>query len=296
MAFVERRKTGDKIFDFANYTLLIVMSITFIYPVLVVLMSSFTAESVLMKEGFKLIPKEFSLEAYKYIFSGSNDILKAATTSVLATVIGTFLNVVITCMYAYGMSVDKLPFKKFFMIIILITMFFGGGLIPTYMVYTELKLINNFWVLVLPAILSPFNMLLIRNYFMSISASLKESARLDGATEIQVLFRIMLPLSTPILATIALFSAVGYWNDWTSPMFFSTGNKLINLQFMLQKMMTRLSDVVKQNPNLSAKDFITPAQGIKMAVVVIATTPIICVYPFLQKYFVTGIMIGGVKE
>ena len=296
MATVTTRSNAEKIFDSANYLFLILFSFTFILPLLMVVMTSITAESEVMREGFKLWPSKFSLDAYHFIFSPDTLILRAAATSVLSTVVGTVLNVMVTCMIAYGFSVETLPLKKPLMAYVLITMFFSGGLIPTYLVYKELHLINSFWVLVLPALLSPFNMLLVRNYFMSIPKSLKESARLDGAKELFVFFRIMLPLSTPILATIGLFSAVAIWNDWTTPMFFSNGSKLINLQYLLQRMMVRMADIIGLTGSGIKVEEQMPSQTVKMAVVVVATVPIIMLYPFLQKYFISGIMVGSVKE
>ncbi len=296
MAIVTNRSNAEKAFDSANYLFLVLFSFSFILPLLMVVMTSITAESEVMREGFKLWPRRFSLDAYRFIFSTDTLILRAAATSVLSTVVGTVLNVMVTCMIAYGFSVETLPLKKSLMAYVLVTMFFSGGLIPTYLVYKELHLINSFWVLVLPALLSPFNMLLVRNYFMSIPKSLKESARLDGAKELLVFFRIMLPLSTPILATIGLFSAVAIWNDWTTPMFFSNGSKLINLQYLLQRMMVRMADIIGLTGSGIKVEEQMPSQTVKMAVVVVATVPIVMLYPFLQKYFISGIMIGSVKE
>jgi len=296
VAIVTNRSNAEKAFDSANYLFLVLFSFSFILPLLMVVMTSITAESEVMREGFKLWPRRFSLDAYRFIFSTDTLILRAAATSVLSTVVGTVLNVMVTCMIAYGFSVETLPLKKSLMAYVLVTMFFSGGLIPTYLVYKELHLINSFWVLVLPALLSPFNMLLVRNYFMSIPKSLKESARLDGAKELLVFFRIMLPLSTPILATIGLFSAVAIWNDWTTPMFFSNGSKLINLQYLLQRMMVRMADIIGLTGSGIKVEEQMPSQTVKMAVVVVATVPIVMLYPFLQKYFISGIMIGSVKE
>lgn len=296
MSYVLKKGLGEKIFDTFNSVFLIIISLTFIYPVAVVIMTSITAESEIMRTGFKLIPKTLSLGSYKYIFTADTLILSAARLSVIVTVLGTVINLLVTCLLAYGVTIPDLPFRKGIMIYILFTMFFGGGLIPTFLVYKELHLINNFWVLVLPHLMSPFNMLLIRNYFYSISKSLKESARLDGASELTIFIRIMLPLSVPILATIGLFSAVGYWNDWMTPLLFTTGNKLINLQFLLQKMMVRMADIIGLTGSGIRAEEQMPQQTVKMAVVVVATLPIVLVYPFLQKYFISGIMIGSVKE
>ena len=183
------------------------------------------------------------------------------------------------------------------MILLLFTMLFNGGLIPTYLVMRDLHLLNTFWILILMNLMAPWNVIILRNNFMSVPSSLQEAANLDGCGEIQSFFRIVLPLSKPALATIALFTAVGLWNDWTTPMWYitSTQSNLETLQLLLQRMMARIDSVLQQGGNFHGTQ-ILPVESLKSAVVVVATVPIACIYPFLQKYFVKGTLIGAVKE
>lgn len=294
-----RRPLGEKIFDVANHALLLLLAVTFVYPLLIIIAVSITPESLIIREGYRLIPREISLDAYLLIFQTNSRILSAAFISVLVTVAGTILNLILTTFLAYGVTFKDLPFRKGIMIYILITMFFNGGLLPTFVVMNAIGVYDTIWVMILTLGFNPFYMLLVRNYFYTIPSSLLESARMDGAQETRILFSILLPLCAPILAAITLFVAVAYWNDWTTPLFYTANRNLENLQLLLNRMLYRFEDAIAGG---ALKDLASqlrvdvPREGIKMATVVLATTPIVLTYPFLQKYFIKGIIIGAIKE
>lgn len=292
-----KRSAGDIAFNIVNYTFLMLLGITFVVPLYIVIMASFTPETVLIQNGYSFFPEQFSVDSYRFIFEGNNKVFSALLLSIATTVLGTVLSLLVSAMFAYALSRPKYPLKKLVMILLLFTMLFNGGLIPTYLVMRDLHLLNTFWILILMNLMAPWNVIILRNNFMSVPSSLQEAANLDGCGEIQSFFRIVLPLSKPALATIALFTAVGLWNDWTTPMWYitSTQSNLETLQLLLQRMMARIDSVLQQGGNFHGTQ-ILPVESLKSAVVVVATVPIACIYPFLQKYFVKGTLIGAVKE
>lgn len=281
---------GGRVFDVFNIALMVLVSIIALVPFIYVLAGSFATESELATRSFFLWPETFSTEAYSAIFS-SSAFLRALITTILVTAVGTAVQLVLTAAMAYPLSKSNLPGGRTMMALIVFTMVFSGGMIPTFLVVKDLGLLDNYWALILPAAINPFSLIIIKNFFQQLPNELEESAKIDGANELQTLWSIVLPLSKPVLATFALFYAVGIWNDFMSPLLYLNDNSMWTLQMFLRQV-TVATDmtVVEQDPTQ-----LPPAQGIKFAVIIVATLPIILFYPFLQKHFAKGMLIGSVK-
>mgnify|MGYP000865344710 FL=1 len=286
---------GEKVFNVINYTLLAFLTITFIVPFLNVIATSFISEKELIERGFVLIPRDFDLTSYKLFLRKGSVLVDAYKVTVLRVVLGSVINLFVTAMFAYPMAKKDLPGRNFFITMVFITMLIGGGLIPTYMVVKSLNLINSFWALIIPSMMSVWNMLILRNFFYTIPPSLEESAFIDGATPFIVLTRIILPLSLPSLATIGLFYAVGHWNAWFDAVIYINEPEKYPVQVILRNFvlnMTAYELKLEESTGLGAKP---PSVTIRSTVIVISTLPILFIYPFVQKYFVKGIMVGSVK-
>lgn len=268
-----------------------------IVPIIYIIACSFSEETEILKNGFKLIPQEFTLAAYEIVFEGSQ-IWVSYGVSIFVTVGGTFLSMLVSCMLAYPLSVKGLRYGSRINLYIYFTMIFSGGLVPTYMLVSRyLHLTNTIWALILPSMIIPWNVFLLRNFFSAIPESLAESAKLDGANDATILFRIILPCSKPALATVSLFYALGYWNEWFKAMLYNAGDKNTwPLQYLIMQLIRKaetISNMASQGAavNLAA----LPSTTMKMATALCAIGPIILVYPFVQKYFTGGIMVGSVK-
>ncbi|MFY9176790.1 MAG: carbohydrate ABC transporter permease [Caldicoprobacterales bacterium] len=286
---------GEKVFNVINYTLLAFLTITFIVPFLNVIATSFISEKELIERGFVLIPRDFDLTSYKLFLRKGSVLVDAYKVTVLRVVLGSVINLFVTAMFAYPMAKKDLPGRNFFITMVFITMLIGGGLIPTYMVVKSLNLINSFWALIIPSMMSVWNMLILRNFFYTIPPSLEESAFIDGATPFIVLTRIILPLSLPSLATIGLFYAVGHWNAWFDAVIYINEPEKYPVQVILRNFvlnMTAYELELEESTGLGAKP---PSVTIRSTVIVISTLPMLFIYPFVQKYFVKGIMVGSVK-
>ncbi|WP_406246979.1 carbohydrate ABC transporter permease [Microbacterium sp. M] len=281
---------AGRVFDVFNLALMIAVAILALVPFAFVLAGSFATEAELATRSFFLWPETFSLKAYEAIFT-SPAFLRALVTTIAVTAVGTIVQLALTASMAYPLSKANLPGGKLILSLIVFTMVFGGGMIPTFLVVKDLGLLNNYWALILPMAINPFSLIIIKNFFQQLPAELEESAKIDGANELQTLWSIILPLSKPVLATFALFYAVGIWNDFMSPLLYLNDNSMWTLQMFLRQVTvaTDLS-VVEQDPTQ-----LPPAQGIKFAVIIVATLPIILFYPFLQKHFAKGMLIGSVK-
>ncbi|WP_193597835.1 carbohydrate ABC transporter permease [Microbacterium sp. YJN-G] len=281
---------AGRVFDVFNITLMVVVSIIALVPFIYVLAGSFATEAELATRSFFLWPETFSTEAYNSIFS-SPAFLRALITTILVTAVGTIVQLVLTAAMAYPLSKANLPGGRVMLSLIVFTMVFGGGMIPTFLVVKDLGLLDNYWALILPAAINPFSLIIIKNFFQQLPNELEESAKIDGANELQTLWSIVLPLSKPVLATFALFYAVGIWNDFMSPLLYLNDNSMWTLQMFLRQV-TVATDmtVVEQDPTQ-----LPPSQGIKFAVIIVATLPIVLFYPFLQKHFAKGMLIGSVK-
>jgi len=282
------------------HLIFIPLALTTILPVILVFMVSITDESAILKNGYSFFPKTFSFTAYEYLFNDPSILFSAYGTTIFATVIGTIGSIIITATMAYPLSRPNLPFRKSISFFVFFTILFNGGLVPWYITYSRLfDLRDSIWAFIIPNLLmNGFNIIVMRTFFSNtIPDSLIESAYIDGAGEFRIFAQIIIPLSKPVIATIGLFSALAYWNDWYNNMVFITHSDYINLQFMLNKILRSISFLEHQSGNsntaiLRAK---MPRETIRMALAIVVTGPIIFVYPFLQKYFVKGLTIGAVK-
>lgn len=282
-------------------TLIGIISILCVFPFIYVIIISLSSQKSIDTDGFRLIPKTWSLEAYKYLWHMKEQLLTSYGITIIVTVVGTIISVLMISFYAYAISRPQFKYRKFFTFIALFTMLFGGGMVPFYIVVTQfLGLKNSIWALILPLAMNAFYIIVMRTFFMkSVPESILESARIDGASEFRIFFQIVFPLSLPGLATIALFSTLGYWNDWFNALLFIDNPHLVPLQSLLMKIESNL-EFMRQNTEIAARqsDLLSaiPEDSAKMAMVVIATLPIAVTYPFFQKYFISGLTIGGVKE
>jgi len=287
-----KSSTGEKVFTVFNYCVFILIGITTLVPFINLLAKSLSSEDAVVSGRVGLFPVGIQFETYKYVLQDSL-FLTSLKTSVLLTVIGTGLSLIMTTITAYPLSKIRLRGRKWLLLMFVFTMLFSGGLIPTYLLMHNLNLVNTFAVLFLPAMVNVFNMLIIKNYFEGLPDSLEESGKLDGAGNIRILIHIMLPLSLPVLATIALFFAVAFWNDYFTAMIYITDSELKPLQLYLKELIVSSSgDFLKNNVDLAIN--MTP-QSIQASSILLATIPILLVYPFLQKYFVKGVLVGSVK-
>jgi len=289
-----KRNPGEITFDVLNTAFLALLCASFILPIYIVAVKSFTAESVILTSNVGLWPRKFSLEAYRVVVSTNTTIGRAFIVSVASTVFGTLQGMAVITLFGYAMAKESFPFKKTIMALVVFTMIFGGGLIPTFLLLKTLHLTNTFYVLTIFNAFNAGNMIFIRNYFMSVPKSLVESARLDGAGDYTVFFRIMLPLSRPMLACLTLFTAVAIYNDWTTPLFYNSSDTWVTLQLLLKRILSRIENLSLRGMILTKSTL--PSEGIKAATIVVVVTPILLTYPFLQKYFIRGSWLGSIKE
>ena len=280
------------------HVVLIVFSLMAVLPFILLISASLTEENAALKYGFGFIPKVFSLAAYKYISYQSKMIIRAYGITIFTTVIGTSVGLTMTSMLGYGLSKD-IPGRRILNFFVVFTMLFNGGLVPTYLVYTKyLHLGNTIWALIIPSLLmNAFHVMLVRNYFStSIPESLIESAKLDGASEMMIFRAIVLPLSKPIMATIGLMLALSYWNNWTNGLYYLDDTSLYSIQNVLNAINNNIIAINSvSNMGLAINTSEVPALTARMAIAVIGIVPMLCIYPFFQKYFVKGITIGAVK-
>ncbi|MGG1553703.1 carbohydrate ABC transporter permease [Paenibacillus ferrarius] len=282
--------------DIFSYLFMTVFSLFCILPFILILSSSISDEKAVQLTGFVLIPKEVSLFAYKVIFQ-DNAIFNAYKTTIIFTVLGTVLCLILTSAMAYALSVKTFTHRNKIAFFVYFTMLFNGGLIPTYLLITKyLNLTDNILVYILPVLVNPFNMFLLRNFFNQIPDSLAESAKMDGANDIYILFTIILPLAKPALATIGLFYGLAFWNEWFTATLFINDKELYSLQYLIMKVLREVdfANQVNELPGV-ALNYVVPTNTAKMATAVVTVGPIIFIYPFLQKYFVKGLVVGAVK-
>ena len=283
--------------------IMIIVTLIIVLPFVLVLTSSLTDENVLIRNGYSFFPEEFSLYAYQYIIRQGEKILRAYLITILVTVIGTAGNIALSALLAYPLSVKTLPHRNAITFFVFFTMLFNGGLVPTYLMYVNFFHIKNtIWALIIPNLLLSANtVLMIRSYFMtSIPDALFEAAKIDGAGHFKIFCKIVLPLGKPILITMGLFSGLTYWNDWTNGLYYLSGNdgqKLYGIQNLLNQMITDIQYLAsgKITGNIGAEVAKLPTTSIRMAIAFIAMLPLFIIYPFLQKYFDKGVMIGSVK-
>lgn len=291
----QRKNSFFKSFTMVDFMILLILTVfalIIIYPFYNTILVSLVPQVDYVRSPFMLIPRRITLESYQFVLS-SNLLMRSTFTSAMVTIIGTIYNMVLTVLMAYAFT-KPLVGKNFVRFLVVFTMYFGGGLIPYYLLIRDLKLIDSFWVLVLPSVISIPYMLIIANYFSSLPSELIESANIDGAGEFTILIHIILPLSLPILATFTLYYAVERWNEWWHGMLFIKDVKKWPLQLTLRKII--------QDANFVANQVITGetrpptyAEGVKMACIVVTMFPIMALYPFLQRYFISGLTLGAVK-
>lgn len=289
-----RRSRGEKIFTVFNYAFFTLLCLIMLYPFWHVVMMSFSSVEATAKGGIFLWPKGFNLDTYAKVFKDPS-IWSGYLTTIGVTVIGTIFGTLFTATTAYPLSKKHLPFGKVMSLLVLFTMLFSGGMIPGYLLMKDLHLIDNRWSLILPGLVSAYNVIIMKSNFQSIPESLEESAKLDGANDVTIFWKIIMPLSKATVATVALFTAVGYWNDYFSSVLYINSKDKWALQAVLRYMLTNTNQAMQAAGVSVVANANVTAATIKAASVVVATVPILCVYPFVQKYFVKGVMIGGVK-
>lgn len=286
-----------KFYQLGINIVLIFITLCMFLPILLIFSSSLTSENMLINSGYSFWPQEFSLSAYQYIWQNSATIFRAYGVTILVTVIGTAIHLLLAVMMAFALSMPNLPFRKIINFYVFFTMLFSGGLVPSYIMWTQTFHVKNTLMgLLLPGLLlSAMDIILIRTYFMtSIPSALYESAEIDGAGYFQILRHITLPLGKPILVTIGLFSCLGYWNNWTNGLYYITDSKLFTIQVLLNKMIQNIQ-ALQSSADAAANAMQVPQVSIRMAIAFVALLPILLIYPFLQKYFAKGIMLGAVK-
>ena len=289
---------GDRVLNLFFYVFITLYAVICLIPFILVVSSSLTQEQALTANGYRLWPSEFSLDAYRLVMV-SADIPQAYIVTIFITIVGTFLSMLFTCAVSYAMSVKNFKSRSVLALFIYFTMLFNGGLVASYLLITKtLMLQNTIWVLLFPSLCNAWNILLMRNFFNGIPDSLAESAKIDGANDIIILFRIIIPISLPGIATIGLFYALSYWNEWYKCLLYIDSNhsQYYTLQYLIQRILRQVNYAANQPAEAVGLNSITlPTYAYRMATVVVSTGPIILLYPFLQKYFVQGLTVGAVK-
>lgn len=295
-----RHSFGDRMMAFVIYFLLSLLAFSTFYPFWNAAVISFNSGTDTALGGITFWPRFFTLENYQVVFNDKR-MLNAFGVSVLRTIAGTFTSILVTAVFAYGMSKNELMGRKFYMVLCIVTMYFSGGLIPSFLLIRGMGLMNSFWVFIIPSIVSVWNMIIFRTFFKELPAGLEESAQMDGSGNWGIFFRIILPLSGPVITTLALFTAVYHWNDWFLPSIYINKEQLLPIQTLLKQILS--SNIMSEQ--LSQMD--SAAQGrmdqmrtvttksLSMATMMVATVPIMLVYPFVQKYFVKGVLVGSMK-
>jgi len=293
------KSKSEKIFSIVSTFFLIIFMLLALFPFIMLVMSSFSTESLLYLEGYGFWPKQFTTYAYDFLFkSNLNNLLRAFGMSVSVTLIGTLLHLLIAPMYAYAISRRDYKHAKFFTIVLIVTMMLNGGMVGQYLMWTNLFHVRNtIWALVFPNLLFNASQIVLykNNFANNIHPSLIEAAKIDGANEIYIYYKIIIPLSIPILATVGLMVGINYWNDWINGQYYITDRSYYTLQVMLTKIMQNLQLLVNMgDASFSSSEM--PGVSVRMAIAVFGTVPILVLYPFFQKAFVAGITLGGVKE
>lgn len=302
MIFMNYKSFSYTLFKVMNIILLSILVLVSIFPYVNAIALALNDPVDTMKGGITIFPRVLTFDNYEVLIRDPL-ILNATGVSVLRVVAGTILALIVQFTCAYAFIVKGVKWRNAILMFLMLPMFFGGGLIPIYLLYARLGLLNNFWVYVLPISFNLYNTVIIRSYLYGIPDSLAESARIDGANEILIMSKIYIPLSMPIIAVIALWAAVGHWNDWTTTLFFITERSLFTMQYILmqilkegERMAQLFQDAVRMGLMIEGHRQPMTPQAIRAANIIITTLPIVIVYPFLQKYFVKGIVLGAVKE
>ncbi|MBD2847796.1 carbohydrate ABC transporter permease [Paenibacillus sp. IB182496] len=288
-----RRSFGEKGFDVINIGLLGLVAILMVFPFLYIIALSFSDEKTIAEGGLILFPKGWSLEAYRYIFS-TDTLVRSLYNSILITIGGTIVNLAMTSLMAYPLAKTHLLGRRGLLMLVIFTILFSGGLIPTFLVVKWTGLLDSLWSVIIPTSISAFYLIILKNFFQQIPEGLEESAKIDGANDMVILLRIVLPLSLPAMATFALFYAVNHWNMYFHAIMYINDNSKWPIQVLLRQIVILSQSAVGDSSSIS-DETVLPPQSIKMAVIVFATVPIMLVYPFLQKHFAKGVLLGSVK-
>ncbi|MGG6310680.1 carbohydrate ABC transporter permease [Paenibacillus macerans] len=292
---------GDRVMAACIYAFLILLAVTTVYPFLNAVAISLNEGLDTSKGGITIWPRAFSWENYQVVFQDER-LMTGFVISVLRTVVGTVSAILATAIFSYGMTKRELMGRKYYMVMCIITMYFSGGLIPSFLLIRNLGLMNSFWVYIIPSLIGVWNMIIFRTFFQSLPAGLEESAKIDGCGHWGTLFRIVLPLSGPVIATLSLFTAVGHWNEWFLASIYISKVELLPIQTILKQILA--SNIVsEQTASMDASALAhlqqaktVTSKSLSMATMMVATLPIVMVYPFVQKYFVKGVLVGSLKE
>lgn len=283
-----------KVFNVFNYFFLGFLAFTTLYPFIYTLSMSLSTTKAATEMGLHLYPKEISIMAYKMVFN-NRDIFTSYGNTLFRTIVGTIMGLLVTTMFAYALSRREMPNRKLYTAIVLFTMLFNGGKIPTYLVLKQLGLMNNLWVYILPNLISAYNVIVARSFFQSLPDALHEAANIDGAGEFKIFFKIIIPLSKPIIMTLALWMAVFHWNAWYDAMMYMSDSSKITVQCLLQRI------IQENNSELISQGVMNPdamqytSETVKSATIIVSILPILAFYPFVQKYFIKGVTLGAVK-
>lgn len=286
--------------QFWLHVFFIISCLMYILPFVLIISISISDEAAIRQYGYQFIPKKLSLEAYRQVFANPTQIINSYKTTITFTVIATILSVFVQSLYAYPLSRSNFKLKKFCTWYIFFTSLFGGGLVPSYLINTKvLHLGNTLWIYILPGLISAWNVIIMRTFFQGLPESLVESAKVDGASELRIYFQIILPLSKPVIATIAFMYAVGKWNDWNTALIYIRDADLFSLQYLLQKILREADFVQKMSQESQGGSMLegyeVPTEAMRYATALLAAGPILIIFPFFQKYFTRGLTIGAVK-
>lgn len=289
------KSTSDKILDGSFYIILTLVGLLTLFPMYYVFIMSITPlHETVRNGGFTMFPSEITFSAYQAIFD-SPRLPQSLKVTATITIVGTFLNLVFTLLLAYPLSRKMLPGRKLCLFLIVFTMVFSGGLIPTYLVVKEFGLLNTIWAMIIPGLISTFNFLITKTFFENLSMEIQEAAKIDGCNDLQTLYLVVLPLSKAIIATIGLFYAVAHWNEFFAGIMYLTSERLYPLQVILRDMLQQPNMSMEMMSQVQGLEAELPPMAIRMAMVVTTTLPILLVYPFVQKYFTKGVMLGAIK-
>ena len=284
---------GSRIFGIVNATILGILALITVLPFIHVLASSFATNAEIAEKNFLLFPTTFTLSAYEYIFS-TNTIIRSIGVSVFVTIAGTLWSMLLTILTAYGLSRKDLVGRRFIMFFIVFTMLFNGGIIPTFIVVQETGLLDSLLSLIIPVSINVFNLIILRTFFQNLPEGLEEAAKIDGCNDFGILFRIVIPCSLPAIATISLFYAVTYWNTYMHAILYLSDSAKWPVQVLLRQIVILATGLNYDSSEFT--DIPPPSQSVKMAVIIVATVPVLLVYPFLQKHFAKGALLGSIKE
>lgn len=288
-----KKSLSDQIVDVIIYVVLGLIALSTVLPFLYVFAGSFATEKELTEKAFFIVPTVWSINAYRYAIETAN-ILRGLRNSIVLTVLGTFMCMLFSMLFAYPLSKQHFRGRNGIMNLVIVTMLFSGGMIPTYLVVQAYGLLDTYWALILPGLISPFNMIIIKQFFAGLPVELDEASYMDGANDIQIFAKVALPLSKPVIASISLFYGVGFWNNYFGPMIYLQSAEKFPIQVQLRSIILLTSTISDTMIDYDMNGT-PPSKAVKMACTVIATVPILVVYPFVQKYFTKGVMVGAVK-